>query len=223
MLSTSTGSLASVLDFLSGLKLINDCERARAFAIQTTAFPFHDVVQSSDSIHLHVKVDDANDAKLNSALSKFCDLEYSKEGFVKFRYTDGVNLIFSSIPVSEDELVETECQRRSRPFLDHIGIDLRDESEHVKKVFSGITDRAAAIGWACVSQGSDGKGVHCCHVEVQAKHWVFPSESSPSPQIPLEFAFGKLITNDVSGGCDLRPMDPIRKSREGVEISACHE
>jgi len=176
-----------------------------------------------ESIHLHIKVDNANDPDLTRSLADVCELAYSKAGFVKFLHPGRTNLIFSSIPVSEDELVETQCQQRKRPFLDHIGIDLRDESKQVQRVFDAIPVTAKELGWAVASQGREGRGVHCCHAEVGAKHWVYPGESSPPPQVPLEFAFGTLKVNDISGGCDLRPMDPVRKSRGDVGIPVCRE
>jgi len=215
--------LETVTDLLVQRRLINSCEQARVLAISETEFPFRLAMQHCQSVHLHIKVDDANEPELNNFLAQFCELEYGKEGFVKYNHDGYVNLIFSSIPVSEDELLETECQRRSRPFLDHIGIDLRDETAEIRRVFAGIRATANEHGWAVSSQGDGQRGVHCCHVEVQAKHWAFPHESSTSPQIPLEFAFGQLKVNEVSGGCDLRPMDPVRKLRDNVQLPACHD
>lgn len=192
-------------------------------ALPEDGFPFQHAMRHSACVHLHVKVDDANDSSLNQACGSLGQLEYRKDGFVKYQFPGNVNLIFSSIPVSEDELLETECNLRPRPFLDHIGIDLREESDEVKKSFDAIPERAQQLGWPVVTQGADGQGVHCCHVQVNAKHWVFPGESTPAPQIPLEFAFGQLKLNDLSGGCDLRPMNPTRKARDGIRIPICHE
>lgn len=216
-------SLFATTKLLLAHQLINPCEQARVQALLAEDFPFCDAMSHCDSIHLHVKVCNANDEQLSQVMSESGELDYSKPGFVKYRFAGCVNLIFSSIPVSEDELVENSEHNRKRPFLDHIGIDLRREEPQVSQAFAGIPAQARSLGWAVASQGCNGKGVHCCHVEVNAKHWVYPSESSPAPQIPLEFAFGELKINVISGGCDLRPMDPVRKQRDGVTIPNCRD
>ena len=38
----------------------------------------------------------------------------------------------------------------------------------------------------------------------------------------LEFALEALKINDMSGGCDLRPMDPVRKERDGLVLPKCN-
>ena len=45
----------------------------------------------------------------------------------------------------------------------------------------------------------------CCHVQVSAKHWVYPRTGL---SIPLEFAYAPLIVSEIKSGCDLRPADP---------------
>jgi len=186
-------------------------------------FPFADAVGCAESIHVHIKVDDVNDLSRDELHASGGCVEYEKEGFLKFSFPSGVNVIFSSIAVSQDELVETECSRRPRPFVDHIGIDLRDESEGVRNVFEAIPVRSQSLGWERVGQGDEGHGVHCCHVEVKQKEWVYPpSDGAPgSIGIPLEFAFGRLTINDEAGGCDLRPMAPSVAKSSGVP--ACGE
>jgi hypothetical protein len=135
-------------------------------------------------------------------------VENSKEGYIKYAFAGGVNIILSSISVSEDDLVETPCAKRARPFVDHIGIDLRRETADVEGRFEAVPERAAAKGWGHVPQGAPGKPVFCCHVEVGRKHWVYPASGSCGPGIPLEFSWGVLKINPVSNGCDLRPARP---------------
>ena len=60
--------------------------------------------------------------------------------------------------------------------------------------------------------------VHCCHVEVGQKHWLYPPAGLNEPRIPLEFAYGELKVNDVSGGCDLRPMDPTKPEAAAANL-----
>jgi len=176
-----------------------------------STFPFADALTRAESLHVHIKVDVVSELRLDEIASTGGRLEYQKEGFVKFCFPDGLNVIFSSIPVSQDELIEGPVARRGRPFVDHFGIDLREENDEVKRVFDAIPCTAKKLGWGHVAQGESGQGVHCCHVEVQAKHWVYPLSENGAPPIPLEFAYGQLKINDQSGGCDLRPMDPAQQ------------
>ncbi|MEM6468862.1 MAG: hypothetical protein AAF802_04785 [Planctomycetota bacterium] len=208
-------------DLLLGLKLINACEQKRCFDSFADGFAFTDVVSCCESLHIHVKVDDTADLPGDALEAAGCKLDYAKEGFVKYLFPGGVNLIFSSIVVAQDELAETPENRRKRPFVDHFGVDLRDESSDMKSKFDEVPTIASRLGWEEVPQGADGGGVHCCHVEVAEKHWVFPCGDAPQPHIPLEFAYGQLKINDVAGGCDIRPMSPSRRASMGDAAPAC--
>ncbi|MCW5560186.1 MAG: hypothetical protein KIT22_20400, partial [Verrucomicrobiae bacterium] len=130
-------------------------------------------------------------------------------GYENYRFPDGVNAIFSSIPVAQDNLAETPENRRPRPHLDHLGIDLRQEQEPVKAGFDAVPERAGDLGWGHIPQGGKGRPVYCCHIEVAEKHWVYPPEGAGHAGIPLEFAFGHLKTNAFKAGCDLRPSSPV--------------
>ena len=199
--------------------LVNGCERAAAVGLFEPEFAFAEQMQHAKSIHIHVKVDDTRALPREAIAAAGGELDHEKEGFVKFRFDGGVNLIFSSIAVSQDELAETDCSRRPRPFVDHLGIDLRAETKAVELTFNGIPKVAEVAGWETVSQGGPERGVHCCHVEVKEKHWVYPR--AEGLRIPLEFAFGELKVNALSGGCDLRPMDPEVAAKNGGAPSAC--
>ncbi len=60
-------------------------------------------------------------------------------------------MIFSSIPVSDDDLL-TDSPQTHRPFMDHLGIDVRDESDVSRKLFDAVPDTAADLGWRHVPQ-----------------------------------------------------------------------
>jgi len=207
-------SVTDALDHAVGWKLATTCERAAVAGLFEPSHPFAGQLEAANSLHIHIKVDDTDALPRDEMFSLGAQLDHEKEGFVKFLFPGNVNLIFSAIPVSEDELAETECARAARPFVDHVGIDLRDETLAVQDLFNQIPDTAERAGWDSVSQGDEQRGVHCCHVEVKAKHWVYPRPCS-GPAIPLEFAYGELKMNPVSGGCDLRPMDPQKAAATG--------
>lgn len=215
----SADAAVRLMEQVEAWGLANACERAAAARMFETQFEFAEQMQQAESIHIHLKVDDTNALPREAILAAGGEVDHEKEGYVKFRFAGGVNLIFSSIAVSQDELVESDCSRRARPFVDHFGIDLRAETPSVSSSFAGIPKRAEAAGWETVSQGGPERGVHCCHVEVKEKHWVYPRYEGL--RIPLEFAFGELKVNAVSGGCDLRPMDPEVAARNGGTPAAC--
>lgn len=173
-------------------------------------FPFADVVAQADSLHIHVKVDDTEQLPFENLENVGYRIDHRKHGFIKFVHATGIHLICSSIPVSEEELRENASDRRVRPFVDHLGIDLRTATENAEGVFAEVPRLAKQEGWCLVEQGGDGRAVRCCHVQVARKHWVFPSGDAPKPHLPLEFAYGPLRINaDGASGCDLRPMSPV--------------
>lgn len=170
--------------------------------------PLAPAINLAETLHLHIKVEDTSQLPIDSFYSQGASLDHQKEGFVKFRFPGSINAIFSHIKVSQDELLETPCNRRERPFLDHIGIDMRDETNAVRAAFKSLRSTADALNWRTASQGGPESPVFCCHVEVAEKHWLYPPDANGHPGIPLEFAYGALKVNPDKSGCDLRPTDP---------------
>ncbi|APV50693.1 hypothetical protein BWI17_13975 [Betaproteobacteria bacterium GR16-43] len=156
----------------------------------------------AETVHVHVKVEDTDALPLGELAAAGAVLDHGKPGFVKFRLPGAVNAIFSHIPVSDDDLREAAGTRRPRPFLDHIGVDLRSTDERSRAAFASLDTLASTRGWRTVSQGGEGQPVRCCHVEVLEKRWLFPT--APGAR-PVEFAFGPLRENAAGSGCDLRP------------------
>lgn len=173
----------------------------------------------AETIHLHIKVDDTHQLPINRFFEAGARLDHQKDGFVKYRFPGAVNAIFSHIKVSQDELIETQETRRPRPFLDHIGVDLRDETAQVRQAFDALPGVAAAPKWAHASQGGADRPVYCCHVEVAEKHWLYPPDEGGRTGIPLEFAYGALKVNPGKAGCDLRPANPDKV--DPASISCC--
>lgn len=219
--SPQVSGARAATDLLSQLGLINACEQKRCLDLFADGFGFADAMACCESLHIHVKVDGTVELPTDQLEAADCKLDYMKPGFVKYLHPGGVNLIFSSIVIAQDELAETCEHRRKRPFVDHFGIDLRDESPRTKSAFDKVPQLANQLGWEAVPQGQEGGGVHCCHVEVSEKHWVFPWGDAPQPHIPIEFAFGQLKVNDVAGGCDIRPMSPSLRASLGDAAPTC--
>lgn len=199
---------ATTLDDIEKMGLVNAWEAATVLGIFEPCSPLAETLAVADSMHVHIKVDDVALAPHDRLRAKGGTVENGKEGYVKYAFPGGINVILSSINVSQDDLVETPCARRARPFVDHIGIDLRRETAEVLARFEAVPELAAERGWSHVPQGAPGKPVFCCHVEVGRKHWAYPPDTPGAPGIPLEFAFGPLKVNPVASGCDLRPARP---------------
>lgn len=200
----TAATLAGVRD----LGLVNQREVDTVLAIFEPCFAFAEALDAADSIHVHVKVDDVAAAPHTALCAGGGLVDNGKPGYIKYNFPGGINIILSSIDVSEDDLAETPCERRPRPFVDHIGIDLRRDTDDVAARFNLVPDKAGSLGWSTVPQGGPDRPVYCCHVEVGRKHWVYPAGDKCGDGIPLEFALGELKVNAESSGCDLRPTRP---------------
>jgi len=197
-----------VVDEFVGLGLIGECERREVLGLLDAAHPFADAMRKADTIHVHIRVEDVFSLPHEKFRAAGGEVENGKDGYIKYRFADGVNMILSSINVAQDDLA-AGCggPRRVRPFVDHLGIDLRQESVDVRKTFDAVVCVAKKEGWELASQGGPGKPVYCCHVQVAEKHWAYPPDGS-GRTIPLEFAYGPLVVNPGAFGCDLRPTRP---------------
>jgi hypothetical protein len=183
---------------------------------------FADAVGLADSLHVNIKVDDIACLPMEFVTERGGHTENAKPGYVKYAFPGKVNVILSSINISQDDLIEAkQGTAKARPFLDHVGIDLRQETAPVRNVFDALPYLATKAGWAYASQGGAGKAVFCCHVSVSAKHWVYPRNTQSGLSIPMEFAYGPLVVSETSSGCDLRPADPLTVPAELVGATHC--
>jgi alkylhydroperoxidase/carboxymuconolactone decarboxylase family protein len=210
---------------IASLKALQECGLLNGREIDvvnrlgTPDSPLDKAVELAETVHLHIKVDDTHELPINQFFDAGARLDHQKDGFVKYRFPGVINAIFSHIKVSQDELLETEINRRPRPFLDHIGIDLRDETAAVRQTFDALPGVARTLNWAHTSQGGPDRPVYCCHVEVAEKHWLYPPDEGEHTGIPLEFAYGALKVNPDKMGCDLRPANP--EKIDPASISCC--
>ena len=192
------------LDFLAGMHLVSACERSQVNAVLGDAM-LERCLERADTIHLHIKIDDTDRLPIAALEAAGGMLDHGRPGFVKYRMPGLVNAIFSHIPVSADDLRECDRNRRPRPLLDHIGIDVRRIDEGSRSAFEALPAAALARGWAHIPQGGAGRLVRCCHTVVDEKHWLFPAAKGVRP---IEIAFGPLRDCMGEPGCDLRPSHP---------------
>jgi diadenosine tetraphosphatase ApaH/serine/threonine PP2A family protein phosphatase len=197
--------------------LVSEAEIAETFALLDPAFPFFAAMRVADSLHLHVKVDEVNDLPMARILALGTHVENDRPGYVKFPFPGGINMIFSSIPIAEEDQLDEP--RQGKPFVDHFGIDLRRETGFVRALFEDTPAVARRAGWPSKSQGGGGRQVFCCHSMVAEKYWVYPPAEGSRWTRPLEFAYGPLQISQEMNGCDLRPIDP-RHPAAGF-VAAC--
>ncbi|MCC6537640.1 MAG: metallophosphoesterase family protein [Bryobacterales bacterium] len=200
------------------LGLVTDHEIEETLALLDPAFPFFGALRVADSIHLHIKVDRVDDLPFERIYALGTHAENDRPGYIKFPFPGGINLIFSSIPTSEEDQL-TESPMPARPFVDHFGIDLRREIGLVRAIFEDTPAVARRAGWPTKSQGGSGRKVYCCHSTVAEKYWVYPPGEGSRWRRPLEFAYGPLQISQEMNGCDLRPIDPHHP--EAGMLAAC--
>lgn len=207
------------------LGLLTQQETQQVAGLLHDDFPYSSIIDKADSVHLHVKVDDVAELPSEKIQALGVEPVNAADGYVKYPFPGGINLIFSSIPIAEDDNIEG-LETPAKPFMDHAGIDLRDESKEVHDEFQSIPSVAETADWRRRSQGSafDGKPVYCCHTEVSGKHWVYPPEDyAPRWTRPIEFQYGELRIHGDAMGCDLRPIDPAHPLAENASCESASD
>jgi hypothetical protein len=193
------------LSFFSKLDLLSGHESDQVLSLLDEDFEFAQIIRCAESVHVHIEVDnvkDLPDEKIRSSGVLSVD-RYQEPDIVKYSYQSGINVIFSAFPISQDDLVPGG--RRPKPFVDHLGVDLRDETAAMRAIFDAIPGRAAEVGWRHVHQAAP---LYCCYTACSEKHWVYAPSSAYQGYRPIEFAFGSLQKFDSNMGCDYRPIDP---------------
>lgn len=199
--------IAATLDWFERRDLLSRREPEQVLSLTEPGFTFADAVARASSVHVHVKVDDINDLP-HREIAAAGELERLKDpGYVKYRFPGGVNMIFSSFPVAQDDLIKGAVTLAT-PYVDHLGVDLRSEDEITRSVFEEVPKLAAAEGWRTTHQGGNGQPVMGAHTQVSEKYWAFAPEGPDGWRRPTEFAFGELLVSDDFVGCDHRPIDP---------------
>jgi hypothetical protein len=198
--------------------LLDEHEAAQVLEVVGDAFPFGRAMSLAESVHVHVTVDSVDELPgLDSLATAAAEAQFG-ERERKFVFDSGLNVIFADEPTAQDELIPGAVTR-PKPYVDHLGIDLRDETTETKAVFDSIPDMAGTAGWRHVHQSGP---VRCCHTEMGPKHWVYPPEGPSGHRRPIEFAYGELKATDEYIGCDYRPIDPAHPlASEAASIAAC--
>ncbi len=185
-------------------RLLADHEADQVLELVGAQFPFARAMDNAESIHVHVNAETVSGFPDEQALLNACRESGGDDRERKFCFDSGLNVVLALEPTAQDEFIPGAVSQ-AKPYVDHFGVDLRDESSDTKAIFDAIPSMAAEAGWRHVHQ--DGP-VNCCHVEMGPKHWVYPPEGAAGTRRPIEFAFGQLKVSDSYLGCDYRPIDP---------------
>lgn len=206
-----------VLNELKTAGILKDHEAKQVKELIDPEFDFAAIAEHADSVHVHIKVDDIDSVPDELLRGLGPEGERRTPGYVRYSYPGGLNMIFSSYTLAQDDLIEGAVTLE-KPFVDHIGLDLRDEGELSREIYQNVPEIALASGWRHRNQAGP---VYCCYAEVGEKNWVYPPEGASKERRPIEFAFGNLKVYDSHVGCDLRPIDPSHPLAEKAADAAC--
>src|SRR5262245_2898354 len=195
-----------VLRAFQELRLISEAEVDEVLSIFDDRFAFASAWRQAYTINVHGRVDDVAAMPHEQIRAAGGMVENQRDGYIKYAFAGGTNMIYSSIPIAQDDLLKAGS-KQPRPFVDHVGIDLRRETAEVRAIFDELPEKAAALGWRHARQGDQNRPVYCCHTSVGLKHWVYPPAGAKQKR-PIEFAYGALTIHAGKMGCDLRPIDP---------------
>jgi hypothetical protein len=184
--------------------LLTDRDAAQMLEMFDDTFPFTEAMDWAESVHVHVTVDDVEAVPDQETLGGLAAEATGNEAERKFAFASGLHVVFAGLPTAQDELIPG-AEVRPKPYVDHFGVDLREDSDITRSVFKRIPEAARRSLWRHVFQ--DGP-IRCCHVEMGPKHWVYPPEGVAGGRRPIEFAFGELTASEEFLGCDYRPIDP---------------
>jgi hypothetical protein len=194
-------STTTLLDHFDVYDIIPENTAAQLENLTAENFLYKEQLDLAESIHLHIKVPDTAKLPHEDLMQHGGKPQNEKKGYIKYAFDSGVHLIFSSIPVSQEE--KAGLTLYNYPHLDHIGIDIRKDDADSYDVFNRIPSLSDENYLPYKRQNGDGQKVQCCHVSVNEKYWVYPKGRAH-----FEFAFGPLTVSDAFFGCDLRPADP---------------
>ncbi|MEV0237989.1 hypothetical protein [Nonomuraea sp. NPDC050786] len=195
------------LDYLVRRQLIGRREPDQLLQLIDEGYEFAEAVSAAESLHIHVKVDDLVDLPHEELRARGRLERWKAPGYVKYQLAGGINVIFSSFPIAQDDLIPGALTL-PKPFVDHFGVDMRQEDPRTRGAFESIPGEASSRGWRSVRQGGPDRPVYGAHTRVAEKHWVFAPDGVDDWRRPTEFAFGQLWISDEYMGCDHRPIDP---------------
>ena len=206
--------LKALSSLLADMQLLTKDELNNMLETGKDKFPFAEQVAAASSVHFHIHVKSTDELPHELLRLKLGKIVNKAEGYIKYEFDDGINFIFSHIPVAQKEKTTLPVYDT---YLDHIGIDIRSDDKTAYIVFQQIPAISAQHDYLFTRQGDGKEAVKCCHMQVKEKYWVYPDNL-----LNYEFAFGPLIINEGGAfGIDLRPANPYNKIE--TTVSCCSD
>jgi hypothetical protein len=208
------------LEFLQEIKVISADEAGLVTAMFEPDFAFSDALSIAESIHVQVKTDDLEKLPHERIRGQGLAAERTAPRFQKYAFTSGLAAIFTTGPIAEEDLIPGAVTR-TLPFVDHFGIDLREDSDRSRDIYSAIPAVASSAGWRHVQQGGQqgdqANPVRGCYCEVSEKSWVYPPDGPSGVGRPIEFAYGEL---EIVGQDDRPPLTAAHRCcrRDGAHL-----
>ena len=206
--------LEALFSLLEEQQLLDKEELQAVHDVAAENFPFAEQVVAEAFVHFHIHVNNIEELPHELLQSHTGKIVNKAEGYIKYEFDDGINFIFSHIPVAQKEKA---IRAGDHAYLDHIGIDIRSDEKPAYIVFQQIPSVSAQYDYLFSRQGDGKEAVKCCHMQVKEKYWVYPNN-----KLNYEFAFGPLVIQEGGAfGVDLRPANPYNKIEE--TISCCSD
>src|SRR5437773_596059 len=131
--------------------LLSDHEAAQALSIASGSIPFARALNNAESIHVHINADAVTDLPGEAELLQACGEAAGDERERKFCFQSGLNVVLAIDPTAQDEFI-VGAVTQSKPYVDHLGVDLREESNDTRAIFDAIPSMAAEAGWRHIYQ-----------------------------------------------------------------------
>ncbi len=206
--------LEALSSLLADQQLLSKDELGNVLGIGKENFPFAQQVAAASSLHFHIHVNNTDELPHELLQSYTGRVVNKAEGYIKYAFDDGINFIFSHLPVAQKEKV---TRSEDDAYLDHIGIDIRSDEKPAYIAFQQIPAISAQNDYLFTRQGDGKEAVKCCHMQVKEKYWVYPNNL-----LNYEFAFGPLVINESGAfGVDIRPANPYNTIE--TTASCCSE
>jgi hypothetical protein len=201
------------LEYFVRRELLSRREPDQIASMLSEEFELSEAVSFAQSIHVHLKVDDLKELPHDEMARRGVLVWWKNPGYVKYEFPGSINIIFSTFPIAQDDIINGAVAL-SKPFVDHLGVDMRSETIATRVAFDGVVNSGKQLGWRQVHQGGPGNPVYGGHTQVLEKNWMYPPEGPAGWRRPTEFAFGPLKVSDDYLGCDHRPIDPAHPLAE---------
>src|SRR4029077_7263442 len=101
-----TSAILGTIAWFRSIRLLSELESRIVESVFEPCFEFAEAVKLAESIHIHVKVEDTEALPFDEFAHYGGVRASGRVGYGKYYFPDGLNLIFSTIPIAQDDLRE---------------------------------------------------------------------------------------------------------------------